>query len=93
VDDVGVTGKDVLKVDIPDSEERLVFEAFALGVVRQWLVDGGPMLKDVAYCHGFAGFILRIIRIIRIGRIARILRIARIFTDCPDFADWTDFYG
>ena len=33
VDDVGVTGKDVLKVDVADTEEGLVFEAFAFGVV------------------------------------------------------------
>ena len=33
VDDVGIAGKDVLKVDVTDTKERLVFEAFALGVM------------------------------------------------------------
>jgi len=50
VNDVGITGKDILKVDVADAEEALVFEALALGVVRQGLVDGSPMLKDIAYC-------------------------------------------
>ena len=51
MDDVGVAGENVLKVDVADAEEALVFETFALGAVRQGLVDGSPMLKNIAYCH------------------------------------------
>nr|DAM48921.1 MAG TPA: hypothetical protein [Caudoviricetes sp.] len=54
MNNVGVTGKDVLKVDVADAEEALVFQAFALGVVRKGLVDGSPMLKNIAYCHNTA---------------------------------------
>ena len=48
--DVGISGKNVLKVDVADAEERL-FLQLAFGFVRQGLVDGSPMLKDIAYCH------------------------------------------
>ena len=54
MNNVGVSGENVLKVNVADAEEALVFEAFALGVMRKGLVDGSPMLKDIAYCHNAA---------------------------------------
>lgn len=51
VDDVGISGKDVFEVYVADAKEALVFKTLTLGVVRQGLVDGSPMLKNIAYCH------------------------------------------
>nr|DAI89036.1 MAG TPA: hypothetical protein [Caudoviricetes sp.] len=51
VDDVGITREDVLKVNIADAKETLVFETFAFGFMRQRLVDRSPMFKNVAYSH------------------------------------------
>ena len=51
MDDVGVTGKDVLKVDVANAKKTLVFQASALRMMRQRAIDARPMFENIAYCH------------------------------------------
>ena len=38
--DIGITRKDILKVNIADAEETLFFQLLACRVMGQWLVAG-----------------------------------------------------